>query len=451
MSHPEWALKHKKKNTELRNIRGNYYLYKITSKRVKDKKWPQKITLGQIGVITEKEGLIPTGMKRKGPVPKGKSVYKDDMQLSESEISFVDEFAQLSDPRSERNRLYSIEEILLLSLCACLCGAEGWQDVEDFGKLKISYLRQYLDYENGIPSDDTFRRFYRNIDPDEFEKLFRKWVDGIAKKADVKVIAIDGKSSRRSFDEDTKMLHVISAFATEARIVLGQEKVSEKSNEITAIPEMLKWLDVKGHIITIDAMGCQFKIANQIIQKGGDYIFSLKGNQSKLSEDVTAYFETKGDANTIANHVDHDKGHGREETRECWVVDDVEWLRKKHPKWPSIRSIIKIHSIRKSKKTTSETRFYISSLADTPKQILKSIRSHWAIENSLHWVLDMSFNEDYSRIRKGNAPYAMAIIRHVALNLLQLAKTEKQSIKRLRKMCGWDVNTLDLVLSKDSS
>ena len=451
MSHPEWALKHKKKNTELRNIRGNYYLYKITSKRVKDKKWPQKITLGQIGVITEKEGLIPTGMKRKGIVPKGKSVYKDEMQLSASEINFVDEFAQLSDPRSERNKLYSIEEILLLSLCACLCGAEGWQDVEDFGKLKISYLRQYLDYENGIPSDDTFRRFYRNIDPDEFEKLFRKWVDGIARKADVKVIAIDGKCSRRSFDEDTKMLHVISAFATEARIVLGQEKVSKKSNEITAIPEMLKWLDVKGHIITIDAMGCQFKIANQIIQKGGDYIFSLKGNQSKLSEDVTAYFETKGDANTIANHVDHDKGHGREETRECWVVDDVEWLRKKHPKWPSIRSIIKIHSIRKSKKTTSETRFYISSLADTPKQMLKSMRSHWAIENSLHWVLDMSFNEDYSRIRKGNAPYAMAIIRHVALNLLQLAKTEKQSIKRLRKMCGWDVNTLDLVLSKDSS
>ena len=233
--------------------------------------------------------------------------------------------------------------------------------------------------------------------------------------------------------------------------VLRQEKVSKKSNEITAIPEMLKWLDVKGHIITIDAMGCQFKIANQIIQKGGDYIFSLKGNQSKLSEDVTAYFETKGDANNIANHVDHDKGHGREETRECWVVDDVEWLRKKHPKWTSIRSIIKIHSIRKSKKTTNEARFYISSREDTPKQILKSIRSHWAIENSLHWVLDMSFNEDYSRIRKGNAPYAMAIIRHVAINLLQLAKTEKQSIKKLRKMCGWDVNTLDLVFNKDSS
>jgi predicted transposase YbfD/YdcC len=204
-------------------------------------------------------------------------------------------------------------------------------------------------------------------------------------------------------------------------------------------------------IITIDAMGCQFKIANQIIKKGGDYIFSLKGNQSNLSEDVTTYFDDKDITNNIASHVDYDKGHGRVETRECWVVDDVEWLRTRNPKWSSIRSIIKIHSIRESKNTTKEVRYYISSREDTPDKTLKSIRSHWAIENTLHWVLDMSFNEDYSRIRKGNAPYAMAIIRHVALNLLQLAKTKRQSIKRLRKMCGWDENTLDLVVNKNSS
>ena len=265
------------------------------------------------------------------------------------------------------------------------------------------------------------------------------------------MIAIDGKSLRHSFDEDAKMLHVISAFATEARIVLGQEKVSEKSNEITAIPKILRWLDVKGHIITIDAMGSQFKIANQIIKKEGDYIFSLKGNQNTLSEDVTTYFDDKVSDN-ITKHVDYDKGHGRVETRECLVVDEVDWLRQRHPKWSSIRSIIKIHSIRESKKqTTKEVRYYISSLEETPEKILRSIRSHWAIENTLHWVLDMSFNEDYSRIRKGNAPYAMAIIRHVALNLLQLAKTKRQSIKRLRKMCGWDDNTLDLVINKNSS
>lgn len=171
MAHPEWALKHKKKNTELRNIRGRYYLYKITSKRVKGKKWPQKITLGQIGVITEEDGLIPTGMKRKGPVPKGASVYKEDMKPPVFETNFADDFAKLSDPRAQRNKLHSVEEILLLTLCACICGAEGWQDIEDFGKLKIKYLRQYLDYKYGIPSDDTIRRFYRNIDPDEFENF----------------------------------------------------------------------------------------------------------------------------------------------------------------------------------------------------------------------------------------------------------------------------------------
>jgi len=240
MSHPEWELKHKKKNTELRNIRGKYYLYEITSKRIKEKKWPQKITLGQLGVITEEDGLVPTGMKRKGPVPKGKSIYKEGMQPPESETSFVDDFADLSDARSQRKQLYSLKEILLVSLCASVCGAEGWQDVVDFGKLKIQYLMQYLNYKNGTLSDDTVRRFYRHIDPEEFEKLFRKGVDSIAKKADVKVIAIDGKSLHHSFDEDAKILHVISTFATEARIVLGQEKVSEKSNEITAIPKHIK-------------------------------------------------------------------------------------------------------------------------------------------------------------------------------------------------------------------
>ncbi len=451
MAHPVWALKHKTKNTELRNIRGKYYLYALTSKRIKEKPWPQKITLGQIGVITEAEGLIPTGRKRKGPVPPGQSVYKEGMDPLETEPSFVDEFAALTDPRAQRNQLYRVEEILLLSLCASICGAEGWQDVEDFGTLKLPYLRQYLEYANGTPSDDTVRRFYRHIDPEEFERLFRKWVEGLAKKADVKVMAIDGKSLRHSFDDETKMLHVLSAFATEARIVLGQEKVSQKSNEITAIPKVLKWLDVKGHIITIDAMGCQVKIANQILHKGGDYIFSLKGNQSHLSEDVITYFADPALAQPLASHVEYDKGHGRIETRECWVGNDVEWLHHRHPKWASIRSMIKIHSVRESKKTTNDVRYYISSLADTPENVLHSVRSHWAIENTLHWVLDMSFHEDYSRIRKGNAPYAMAIIRHVALNLLQLAKTNRQSIKRLRKMCGWDDHTLDLVINGKSS
>jgi predicted transposase YbfD/YdcC len=448
MKHPDWALKFKTKNTELRLIRGKYYLYNITSKWDPEKKRPQKITLGSVGTITEEHGLIPKGMSRKGPVPKGKSSLKDSKQ---DDGGFLDTFGAIEDPRSTRNQLYSVNEILLLTLCAVLCGAEGWQDIEDFGKAKLTFLRHYFEYTQGIPSDDTLRRFYRSINPQEFERLFRAWVENLAKTAGAQVIAIDGKCSRRSYDGEGNMLHMISAFATEARIVLGQEKVSDKSNEITAIPKMLDWLDVKGHIVTIDAMGCQYDIANQILKKEGNYIFSLKGNQGTLSKDVQLYFEDP----LLAKHesfVDHDKGHGRIETRECWVVTDVKWLHHSHPKWITIQSIIKIESTRVLKgKISKETRYYISSLTLAPEQMLKAIRWHWAIENSLHWVLDMSFNEDYSRIRKENAPHVMAIFRHVALNLLQTAKKERQSIKGLRKLCGWDEHTLESVISLQSS
>ncbi len=450
--HPEWATKYKEKNTELRCIKGRYYLYKITHKWDKETKKSKKITLGQIGVITENEGLIPTGMKRKGRIPEGESVYKEGTSPP-LESNFLDDFSKLSDPRSQRNQLYSVDEILFVTLCAVICGAEGWGDIEDFGKSKLEYLRQYLDYSNGVPSDDTVRRFYRHIDPKEFEQLFRHWISGIAKNAGAQVIAIDGKSSRHSFDGDeTKMIHVVSAFATDARIVLGQEKVSEKSNEITAIPKMLEWLDIRGHIVTIDAMGCQYAIANRIKAKEGDYIFSLKGNQGTLAEDVKVYFEDNQLTKEIKSAIDYDKGHGRIETRECWVVTDVEWINKAHPKWASINSIIKIRSIREmGTKKTEEIRYYISSLEDKPEKVIANIRSHWAIENSLHWVLDMSFNQDYSRIRKENAPYAMAIINHVAINLIQLAKPKKQSIKRMRKICGWDSSTLDNVIQQKIS
>lgn len=205
------------------------------------------------------------------------------------EVSFLDHFKDIEDPRSECNRDYTMSEILLVTLCAVICGAEGWQDVEDFGKAKIDYLRQFLPYKNGIPSDDTYRRFFRAIDPEKFQELFRSWVESLQSQMQRKQIAIDGKSSRHSFDEDTDMLHMVSAYAAEARLVLAQEKVSEKSNEITAIPKLLEWLDLRGTTVTIDAMGCQYAIADQIIQKEGNYIFSLKGNQGTLCEDVTIY------------------------------------------------------------------------------------------------------------------------------------------------------------------
>lgn len=460
MQHPEWALKFKTKNTELRCIRGKYYLYNRTAKWDPVKKRTKKVTLNQVGSISEEYGLIPTGMKRKGRIPAGESPFKTPPK---EEVQFLDSFENIEDPRSSRNQLYTVSEILLVTLCAVLCGAEGWSDVEEYGKRKINHLRQYLDYNNGAPSDDTLRRFYRYANPSEFEKLFREWVETLAKKTDSKVIAIDGKSLRHSFDKNSNMLHVISAFATEARIVLGQEKVSDKSNEITAIPKMLNWLDVKGHIVTIDAMGCQYEIADQITKKEGDYIFALKGNQGTLAQDVALYFSDK---ELHAADIKHgktssyegcDKGHGRIETRQCRVVNNIAWLREAHKNWQTIKSIIEIKSTREiGDKVTQESRYYISSLDVKAEKILKAIRSHWAIENSLHWVLDMSFNEDYSRIRKENAPHIMAIFRHIATNMLQTAKTNHNHLKRksivgLRKICGWDENILNTVLAQNNS
>lgn len=375
--------------------------------------------------------------------------------IKQIEESFLDFFKELKDPRSGRNRLYTMSEILLTTLAAAICGAEGWQDVEDFGVLKLDYFKQILPYKNGIPSDDTFRRFFRSIDPEAFQGLFRNWVKHLHKELRPDVIAIDGKSSRRSINENGEMLHMISAFATEARLVLAQEKVSAKSNEITAIPKLLEYLDLRGATVTLDAMGCQYKIADQILNKGGDYIFSLKGNQGELSNSVKAYFnDCENQLDGLSFCEDHDKGHGRIETRKCWVISDIAWIRQHHTNWKSIKSIVKVDSTREIKnKKSIETRYYISSLQEKASKVLARIRSHWAIENSLHWVLDMSFGEDQSRIRKHNAPQVMGIVRHIALNLLQGAKNnmKRQSIRRLRKMAGWDNQTLTNIISQQFS
>jgi len=449
-NHPEWVMKHKIPNTEIRCIRGRYYIYNITSVWSPEKKRNKKVTLGQLGVIDPELGLIPTGMSRKGRIPKGESKLKENVPL---ETNFLDHFDSIEDPRATRNQLHTLSEIFLVTLLAVICGAEGWQDVENYGKSKIDFLQLFLDYENGAPSDDTVRRVFRAIDPEPFKILFAQWVNCIANTVDSKVIAIDGNSSRRTHDGEENMLHTVSAFATEARVVLGQQRTDKKSNEITAIPKLLELLDIKGHIITIDAMGCQYAIANKITSKEADYTFSLKGNQGNLSDDVATFFDNPPEKYVLTTHTDIDKGHGRIETRECTVCNSVEWLRKEHPKWESINSIIRIKSTREMlnapEKTSTETRYYISSLKNTtPEKALLVIRQHWGIENSLHWILDMSFNEDYSRIRKGNAPEVMAIIRHIALNLLQKCKPKRQSIKGLRKICGWDNATLLKIIAK---
>ena len=362
-------------------------------------------------------------------------------------LDFLDYFQGLEDPRIERNKLYGLEEILLLTLCGVICGCEGWEDIEEFGKSKLLFLRNYLPYKHGIPSDDTLRRFFRAIDPESFQKCFSEWAASVHVLTNNSQIAIDGKTSRRSFDTDKNPLHMVSAFATEARVVLGQEKVSEKSNEITAIPKLLDLLDIKGATVSIDAMGTQKKIAEKIKEKQGDYLLALKGNQGLLHDDIKLFFNDEQLTQHLDSYEETDGGHGRVEERRCTVTDKIDWLQERHD-WQGLKSIVKIESLVEEKgKRREETRYYITSLAAAPQKILASVRSHWAIENSLHWVLDMSFNEDQSRIRKENAPQNMAVIRHLALNMLRNSKKKRQSIKGLRKKAGWDNNTLKEILA----
>lgn len=367
-------------------------------------------------------------------------------------MEFLDVFGRLDDPRIERKKLHPMPEILLLTLSAVICGAESWDDIETFGEAKIEFLRRYLAYENGLPSDDTLRRFFRAIDPEQFQRLFMDWIRNWLNPEVVdKIVAIDGKTLRGSRDGEQLPIHLVSAFASEAGIVLGQIKTQEKSNEITAIPELLEWLDVRGALITIDAMGCQKAIAEKIIDKGGDYLLALKGNQGNLHDDVRLHFEHP-DVSSLANMATtetYDKGHGRVEVRRCRVSQAIDWLRQRHPEWIGLNSIVAIDSERHiGESVAKETRYFISSKAATAEQLLTAVRLHWEIENQLHWVLDMSLGEDQSRIRKDNAPTNVAIIRHAALNMIRQAQKKRTSIKLMRKTAGWDNSVLKDILEQ---
>lgn len=302
------------------------------------------------------------------------------MPLDEEEMDFLDIFGQLEDPRIDRKKLHPMPEILLLTLSAVICGAESWGDVERFGKSKLMFLRRYLPYEHGVPSDDTVRRFFRAIDTTKFQRLFIEWVkESLGSEVAGKVVAIDGKTLRGSHDAWQSPIHLVSAFACEAGIVLGQVKTREKSNEITAIPELLEWLDVRGAIVTIDALGCQKSIAEKIIDKGGDYLLALKGNQGGLHDDVRLHFEQP--AQVSISRMSHsetiDKGHGRIEVRQCRVSTDIAWLRELHPEWKGLKSIVAIDSERFIGDTTAqETRYFISSSQASASQMLASVRLH---------------------------------------------------------------------------
>ena len=434
MAHPDWVLKHKMKNTEIRLIKGKYYLYERYSKYCPKTKKARKVTGKYLGTITE-SGFKPKGFNK----------------IPETNTNLMDHFQNLDDPRSNRGKIYPLVEIILVAFLSIICGAEGFLDMENFGKLKLNFLKNFYQFKHGSPSDDTFRRLFSVLNPEKFKAIFVQWVQSLSVAANAKLIAIDGKASRHTFDNstDTKMLHTVSAYATDVKLVFGQEKVDEKSNEITAIPKLLDLIDVKNAIVTIDAMGCQYLIADMILKKNGDYIFSLKGNQGSLNDDVRIFMDDQ--KIQMQSFTDTDKGHGRIEVRTCTVSDDVAWLKEIHKYWQSIQSLIKIESTRTiGEKKTTETRYYISSAKKSASELLHIIRSHWGIENQLHWTLDMTFNEDASRIRKGHSPLIMTMMRHVAFNLLMQAKPKRQSIKSFRKMCALDDTILVDLISKKS-
>lgn len=347
-------------------------------------------------------------------------------------------FSELTDPRVERTKVHLLEDILFIAIASVICGAESWNDMENFGKAKEEWLRTFLRLPEGIPSHDTFNRVFSALNPEELESSFISWTRSVAELTDKEVISIDGKSIRGTREHGSKtIVHMVSAWATENHIVLGQLKVGEKSNEITAIPKLLDLLVIKGCIVTIDAMGCQKEIVSAIAGKEADYLIAVKGNQGNLREQIQDSFRFLP---AVSVSEDVDCGHGRIETRRCSVIDDLSLIENRE-EWKNLRSLIKIETERydKCRQTMlKETRMYISSLEADAVLINQSVRSHWAVENSLHWVLDVAFGEDHSRKRAGYAAQNFSLINRIALNLLKNDRSAKVGVKGKRLKAGWD-------------
>lgn len=366
--------------------------------------------------------------------------------------TLLSEFAQIPDPRIDRNKRHKLLDIVIITTCASICGANTWEDIECYGHSKYNWLKTFLELPNGIPSNDTFRRVFILLSPDAFRNCFINWVESIKELLPNNVVSIDGKTLRGSHNKkDGKSgIHMVSAWASEMNMVLGQLKTEEKSNEITAIPELLDLLDISGCIVTIDAMGCQKKIAAKIIDKGADYVLALKKNQSTLYNDVELFFQDAKGTNfkeiTNSYYETTDSDHGRVEIRRHWLVSDIDWLDAK-PLWEGLNCIGMVERERHiNDKVTSETSYYILSRQCDGKVFAESVRKHWGIENKLHWSLDVSFREDECRKRTGNSAENFAMVRHIALNLLKQENSLKKSINTKRLKAGWDDTYLMKVL-----
>lgn len=373
-------------------------------------------------------------------------------EKEELAASILAYFAKIRDPRVKRTRRHSLVDILVLSLCAVICGADSFCAIETFGRAKKTWLRTFLDLRHGIPTHDTIGRVFAALDPQALAEAFRKWALALARLTHGEVVAIDGKTLRRSFQEagSSAFVHMVSAWASGNGIVLGQVKTEEKSNEITAIPRLLELLDLKGCLVTIDAMGCQKQIVDGIQSADADYLLAVKDNQPTLNAEVSTILEhcrRTPTAFSVDYHETRETGHGRTEVRRCWTTDMVESLSQLE-EWHGLRSLVMIESERTvAGQTSTERRHFISSCKGlSAKAALAAARRHWGIENGLHWVLDVVFREDDCRVRAGYAAENFAVLRHLSLNLLKSLKDTNLSVKLRRMRAAWDEEFLLKVL-----
>jgi predicted transposase YbfD/YdcC len=367
----------------------------------------------------------------------------------------IERFANLPDPRVEGRTDHDLLDVVVLALCAVMSGAEGWDDMEDWGRAREEWLRRYLKLRNGIPGHDTIRRVFEALSPSELETRFEQWMSEVCPAVAGRVIAIDGKALRGSgrARRGLRALHQVSAYAAESGLTLGQRACDEKSNEITAITELLPVLALEGAVVTIDAMGCQTAIAKQIVAGDGDYVLAVKDNQPQLAEALRDFFATLNapgySKREVSLHETLDKGHGRIETRRCVAVANLDWLELLGLKarWSKLTSVACIESTREiAGKVESEKRFVISSLPANSERILHAVRTHWGIENGLHWCLDVTFGEDASPIRLRNAALNFSFLRRLALNLFRAEQSHSVSLPKKRKAAAWNPDYLATVL-----
>lgn len=370
-----------------------------------------------------------------------------------AKTSLLAHLSPVRDPRIDRRKDHDLLDILVIALCTFLCGGESFNDREDFGKAKHDWFKSFLRLRNGIPSHDTFNRVFAALDPKEFLEAFLRWTQSLRQAVSQEIVALDGKALRRALDRDQSVKYIVSAWAENNGLVLGQLKVADKSNEITAVPELLRVLELSGCIVTIDAMGCQKKIAKEIIEADADYVLALKGNQETVHEEVKSFLDgllaegqaprpvgakLSKEAASLASLETVEKDHGRLETRRYYQSDQLDWFADQ-AKWEGLRSVGLVESLREvGGQTTVERRYYLSSLPLGVEPFARAVRSHWGVENKVHWILDVCFREDQSRARAGYAAENLATLRRLALNLLKREKTRKRGIKGKQLNAGWD-------------